>query len=208
MLRLFIIAVASLVSFQLSADDICSYKTYSWNTRDKRALKFTTVRKNYSELTEHEIDRFTGCSVCEQDQRIIDVPPLNPFKICHVLAPRIRKVLTNLIAQDQFIYKVTGCRAGLTRGDIDGQGFRTRFSNHSFGIALDINVDQNGLYENCLNFDDKCTLIRGGRWNPSQEGALTEDSDIVLTLKAAGLKWGGHILGNQKDFMHFSPTGY
>ncbi|MDQ7050893.1 MAG: hypothetical protein Q9M92_15725 [Enterobacterales bacterium] len=51
-------------------------------------------------------------------------------------------------------------------------------------------------------------MRKGGAWNPSQEGSLTRDHPIVLELKKAGFKWGGEIQGKQKDFMHFSPTGY
>jgi len=37
---------------------------------------------------------------------------------------------------------------------------------------------------------------------------LKQDQAIVKELVNSGLKWGGEIKGWQKDFMHFSPTGY
>lgn len=96
----------------------------------------------------------------------------------------------------------------MTKGDVDALGHRTRFSNHSFGIAIDINEQQNGLYDRCIRFGPACRLRRGGVWNPDQAGSLTRDSPVVKALGQIGLKWGGAIEGRQKDFMHFSPSGY
>ena len=96
----------------------------------------------------------------------------------------------------------------MTKGNIDSLGNRTQFSNHSFGVAIDINEEQNGLYDHCVSFGPACRLRRGGIWKPDQVGSLTPDSPIVEGLKGMGLKWGGQIEGDQKDFMHFSPSGY
>jgi hypothetical protein len=97
---------------------------------------------------------------------------------------------------------------GKTRGDVDANGVRTEFSNHSFGIALDINPGSNGLYENCIVFNQDCRLIRGGHRDPARAESLHAGSNIVRAIEDIGLKWGGEIDGKQKDFMHFSPTGY
>lgn len=59
-----------------------------------------------------------------------------------------------------------------------------------------------------LSSGGHCRLIRGGDWIPTREGALTENSVIVEAVKSIGLEWGGKIPGKQKDFLHFSPTGY
>jgi hypothetical protein len=97
----------------------------------------------------------------------------------------------------------------MTRGDADADGNRTLFSNHSFGIALDINEGHNGLYDQCLQFDGNCRLLRGGAWQPGVDPfSLSGDGIIVQALQSLGLSWGGEIAGRQKDFMHFSPTGY
>ena len=96
----------------------------------------------------------------------------------------------------------------MTRGKVDAESNRTQFSNHSFGIALDINDEQNGLYGQCFSFGPQCKLRKGGPWRPDQFASLVEDGDIVQSMKALGFKWGGEIQGRQKDFMHFSPTGY
>jgi hypothetical protein len=106
------------------------------------------------------------------------------------------------------IFSVVGYRVGMTRGNFDALGNRTRFSNHSFGIAIDINEQQNGLYDRCITFGPACRLRRGGNWIPGQEGSLTPESPVVKAMKRIGMKWGGEIEGHQKDFMHFSPSGY
>jgi len=136
------------------------------------------------------------------------MPPLSPFRVCKVFAPVVRKTLLNLIQQGEPIYEVVGYHVGRTRGKIDVDGNRTKFSNHSYGIAIDINPQLNGLYDHCVRFGPNCRLIRGGPWRPGQPGTLTSESPIVKAMKAAGFRWGGEIEGNQKDFMHFSITGY
>jgi hypothetical protein len=95
-----------------------------------------------------------------------------------------------------------------SRGAADGNGNRIGFSNHSFGTAIDINPEQNGLYDNCITFGPQCRLLRGGEWRPGTPGTLDKNGDIVTLFKQAGFQWGGEIVGKQKDFMHFSLTGY
>lgn len=186
----------------------CSYTTYKWNVAQRKAVKHERVSHSYAEVQETERDVATGCTVCEQDQVDVQLPGITPFKMCRHLAGTVAPALSRLIAQGQPIYKVIAYRVGMTRGDIDAAGNRTRFSNHSFGIALDINDEQNGLYDQCTRFGPQCRLIRGGPWSPSRTGSWTEDSPVVHSMQDLGFKWGGHIKGKQKDFMHFSPTGY
>lgn len=186
----------------------CSYSTYKWNVNEKKVVDFERVSHSYYQLEDREIDAVTGCTVCEEDQRILQIGNLPPIKICKSLYPRIQSTLNQLINQEEVILKLVGYRVGMTRGDVDSDGNRTLFSNHSFGIAIDINDEQNGLYENCLVFGPNCNLRKGGEWHPDNHGSLTEQSMIVIELRDIGLKWGGKILGHQKDFMHFSPTGY
>ncbi len=83
------------------------------------------------------------------------------------------------------------------------------FSNHSYGIAIDINTDHNGLYGNCVEFGPQCQLIRGSLWRPGVDPySLQLNGLVVKKLKEIGFKWGGEIKGKQKDFMHFSLSGY
>jgi hypothetical protein len=210
-LTVFIIALAFISGGEVRAEGdpkTCTYKTYKWNVYLRQAVEVETVRQPYSDLRPDEIDPATGCTVCEEDQATIWIPPLAPFRVCKKLAPQIRAVLQDVISAGELIHEVEGYRVGKTRGDPDGDGNRTKFSNHSYGIAIDINPQQNGLYDRCLRFDPHCRLIRGGPWRPEQPGTLTADGTVVKTMKAAGFRWGGEIQGKQKDFMHFSPSGY
>lgn len=192
----------------VASPDICSYSTYQWNVVEKRAVNRQRIEHSYSQLELHEVDPLTGCTVCEQDQVTIKLEGIAPFKVCHVLAAEVKQILQQQLAQGQYLDKVVGYRVGMTKGPLDGSGSRTQFSYHSFGIALDINEQYNGLYDNCLSFDSRCRLLRGGRWDPRHPGSLSRDHPLVRAFKRMGLKWGGEIAGKQKDFMHFSPYGY
>ncbi|MBL4794865.1 MAG: M15 family metallopeptidase [Pseudomonadales bacterium] len=171
-------------------------------------MNFQTVQHAYFQVSDAERDEYTGCTVCEEDQVEVEIVPLAPFKICRYLAPELVPILRELVTGDEPLYTVVGYRVGKTRGKIDSDGNRTIFSNHSYGISIDINQQQNGLYDNCEKFDQYCRLIRGGEWELGQLGSLSEESIIVRAMGEIGLQWGGRIKGKQKDFMHFSPTGY
>lgn len=186
----------------------CTYSTYQWNVNEKRAVNYRVVEKPYQQLTASEVDANTGCSVCQEDQVTIELPGVETFQICHLFAQSVTDTLIELQKHGQQINSVTGYRVGMTRGNPDPDGNRTGFSNHSFGIALDINAEHNGLYGNCLSFGSQCQLRRGGHWQPGHEASLTADSPTVVAMKGLGFKWGGEIQGWQKDFMHFSLTGY
>ena len=191
-----------------SAGEQCTYSTYKWNVNIRKAVEPRMVSKPMSELTDAEKDKETGCTVCLEDQVQLSFPGLKPFLICRKLAPRVEQIINELQRQHAPLKDVVGYRVGMTRGNPDKNGNRTGFSNHSFGVALDINTGQNGLYENCFKVSPACRLIKGGRWDPKQELSLTADSLIVRLFRQHGFKWGGEIAGQQKDFMHFSPTGY
>lgn len=190
------------------ASQQCTYSTYKWNVHSRKTVEPRKVSKPVEELTATETDKETGCTVCEEDQVTMTFPGLRPFKVCKRLAPSVEKIIAELQRQHAPLLDVVGYRVGMTRGNTDKAGNRTVFSNHSFGVALDINTAQNGLYENCVSFNSSCRLRKGGPWNPKQESSLTKDSLIVAEFKKNGFKWGGEIAGQQKDFMHFSPTGY
>ncbi|MBN1377669.1 MAG: M15 family metallopeptidase [Gammaproteobacteria bacterium] len=198
-----------LLTFSVLAANQCTYSTYKWNTISRSAVEYRRIEKAYSQLLPYEVDAATGCSVCEQDQVEIELNGTNAFKVCRVLAGPLRTALLDVIDKGVPIEKIIGYRVGMTRGDIDEKGNRTQFSNHSFGIAIDINPDQNGLYDHCVEYNSECRLIKGGAWLPDiDKRSLTENSVVVKALEKIGLKWGGEIAGKQKDFMHFSPTGY
>jgi hypothetical protein len=209
---LFAVSV-SCIPFAASAQErpvqsSCSYEMRVWNVKLRNSGPIVKVNHTYKELTPDEVDPVSGCTVCTEDQSRITIPPLAPFFICYKFASAIQSVMKNLIEKDQSIYTVEGYRVIKSSGPVDHNGNRTGFSNHSFGTAIDINPELNGLYENCVAFNPDCRLLRGGEWRPGVPGALEKNSDIVRNLKQVGFLWGGEIAGRQKDFMHFSLTGY
>lgn len=186
----------------------CTYVVQTWNVNLKSSGQKKAVRHPYEDVTPEEQDALTGCTVCSEDQETISIPPLPPFSVCRKLAQRVRMAVRDLTSKGEVLHVVEGYRVIRSRGAIDREGNRTEFSNHSFGTAIDINPGQNGLYDNCLTFGPQCRLLRGGEWKPGVPGTLARNGDIVSLFKQAGFKWGGEIAGNQKDFMHFSLTGY
>ena len=192
----------------LAAEKQCTYSTYRWNTNLKKAVDIKQVKRPYSSLKSYEIDPQTGCTLCQEDQVSISIGKIKPFRVCKVFANAIHQELSKLINSGEVINKVIGYRVGRTKGDVDSFGNRTQFSNHSFGTAIDINDRQNGLYDRCVTFGSHCRLIKGGQWKPDDKASLTAKSPIVSSMKKLGFKWGGEIKGKQKDFMHFSLSGY
>lgn len=189
--------------------ETCTYQSTTWSTTRRTVVDARTVRKPYGKLGKDEVDPGgTGCTVCEEDQELVELPGLEPMRVCWRLAPKVREILAGLIERGEPIRELRGYKVIRSRGAIDAKGNRTGFSNHSFGAAVDINRSLNGLYDGCVNWGPKCRLNQGGKWRPGTPGTLTADSAIVKAMKEAGFRWGGEIAGTQKDFMHFSPTGY
>ncbi len=186
----------------------CSYQVSKWNVELRRSVDVESIRHSYDSLNHEEIDILTGCTVCEEDQVLIDIPPLEPFHICYQYADKVREAFKELVRSNETILSVRGYKVIRSKGPVDAEGNRTRFSNHSYGTAIDVNRKLNGLYDNCIKFGPECRLLHGGRWNPEIPGTLVVGGRIVETLKGIGFKWGGEIKGKQKDFMHFSFSGY
>lgn len=186
----------------------CTYEVYNWNIHKKKAVNNKKVAHPYSELTAEEKDPESGCTVCLEDQELVTVGKIEPFYVCKKISGAVRAALEKLLAEGRPVLEVVAYRPGKTKNPLAKNGDRQGFSNHAYGTALDINRSRNGLYDNCFRFGPGCRLLQGGRWKPDAEGALTKDSAIVKELGEAGFKWGGEIEGKQKDFMHFSKSGY
>lgn len=186
----------------------CVYTTWEWNTQTRQSENHRRVDKPYDALTSAERDPASSCTVCEADQVTIKIAGIDPFRMCSAVADGVRKALTAVVASGFEIRSISAYRVGRTRGPVDKAGRRTGFSNHSFGTAIDLNAAHNGLYGNCVTFGTACTLRRGGEWRPSNPLSVTRGSVAYRALIEAGFKWGGEIKGRQKDFMHFSLSGY
>ncbi|MCP4471401.1 MAG: M15 family metallopeptidase [Gammaproteobacteria bacterium] len=205
-----LIAVILLINAASAAgeDRYCTYSTYKWNAYQRSAVEFEEVSKLYSDLTPEEIDTQTDCSICREDQVSVLIAGKHSVQVCKHIAPSIESALSLATNAGQEIEEIRGYRVGMTKGALDGEGNRTQFSNHSFGTAIDVNPQNNGLYENCIDFGAHCILRKGGEWAKDHRLSLHAQSPVVIEMKLSGFKWGGEIQGKQKDFMHFSYSGY
>jgi hypothetical protein len=192
----------------IEASEFCTYSTWSWNVNQKRVVNNEKISKSKSKLSPEEKGTIPGCSVCEEDQREIRLPGVAPFKVCQIFHSQFQAALQKALNQGFPIYSVSAYRVGKSKGAVNAQGERTEFSNHSYGTAIDINSELNGLYDQCEKFSPACRLVRGGNYNENTLGAITSKSSIYSSMREIGFKWGGEIAGRQKDFMHFSTTGY
>lgn len=205
-----LIPFESIASDRSNRPDTCTYSVSVWNTVAGKVTRTIEVKKKYSTVAGRERDRFEpSCTACIEDQTEINVPGIESFYVCSVIADKVKTALIQLINQGEPIISVSGYRPVLSKGILNSNGERTELSNHSFGTAIDINRMQNGLYNNCFKWGPQCELVLGGPWRPGViTGSLSPEGKIVQRLKSLGFKWGGEIEASQKDFMHFSFSGF
>jgi hypothetical protein len=203
--------------------ETCTYRTYSWSVEERRAVNRERVEKPYDEVDDDERDPTDPrCTVCLEDQSEIDpallgLEGLEPFRVCYAYRNAIEDALRRIAESGDFeIVEITGYRVGRTRGRVV-DGLRTEWSNHSFGTAIDINADYNGLYGSC-DVDEVtpeslagCRRRVGGDWDPASHPRRTVVRGGVVYeafTGELGWRWGGEIEGATRDMMHFSLTGY
>lgn len=76
-----------------------------------------------------------------------------------------------------------------------------KLSHHSYGVAIDINVNENYSHRGS-------TVYAGSFWNPSKsQYSIPKNGVLEKAFAAKGWKWGGNWSGNYQDYMHFSFTG-
>tara|TARA_R110000868_G_scaffold117600_12_gene312383 strand:- start:326 stop:910 length:585 start_codon:yes stop_codon:yes gene_type:complete len=186
---------------------VCEYSATVWNVAARKSVRTIKIFKPYSSITKKERGPF-GCTPCLVDQVDIELPFVKSFKACKFIAEKIKSALSNAHYAGFPIYEVEGYRASYSKGKPDQLKNRTELSNHAFGTAIDVNTNHNGLYDKCVQWSSDCRLIKGGKRDLSKQETITENSPLYYEMKRIGLKWGGEIQGLQKDFMHFSETGY
>lgn len=191
----------------ITAEERCRYEVTVWSAVERRTTRTIRVDKPRSALGADEIGPL-GCTPCREDQ--VEVPLTNgrSVTLCRAIAADVARALEGALAEGAVIETILGYRPSMSRGHADENGERTLLSNHAFGVALDVNEAWNGLYQDCPTWGESCLLMKGGAWQPADPRGLRRRSPLVVALGEAGLKWGGAIEGTQKDFMHFSPTGY
>jgi hypothetical protein len=189
------------------AAEQCHYSYSVWNVKARKSLTRKEVVKPYAELTAKEQGPL-GCTPCEEDQESILLSNGLKFKACRQASGAVRRALEAALSKGQRIVSIVGYRPQVSRGPVDPQGNRTELSNHSFGVAVDLNEEHNGLYERCPVWSPDCRLRKGGPYRPGTDPlSLTPDGPAVTELKKEGFLWGGLLEGLQKDFMHFSTAG-
>jgi len=202
----FLFLCVIFVSFEMIAKE-CRYKATVWNAKEKKVVEQINVVKSYDRLSPKEFGPF-GCTPCEIDQVSLNLPFHAPIKVCRHIASKVERVLIQAYEEGYEITSIIGYRPGLSKGPLDSNGNRTEFSHHSFGTAIDINPQHNGLYGNCQTWNPNCKLLKDGKRIEGHPLTITKNSPLVHLMREIGLKWGGVIKGDQKDFMHFSHNGY
>ena len=82
--------------------------------------------------------------------------------------------------------------------------FRSTWSNHAYGLAVDVNPTENP-YVGCGMTRDKEALSYLDR-SRVRRGMV--HAPIVSAFTAVGWGWGGAWSGSTKDYMHFSWNGH
>jgi len=95
------------------------------------------------------------------------------------------------------------CRQAVPSPCTGGSGTGT-WSNHAYGLAVDINPRENP-YVGCGQSNDPTaqSYRDRSRKRPGMIGGRT-----VRAFANAGWGWGGSWSGNTKDYMHFSHNGH
>jgi len=82
-----------------------------------------------------------------------------------------------------------------------------RWSQHSFGAAIDLNPIQNPyVTEAGISPSAGKAYARSSARRPTVKGLITSDSAVTRAFRAAGWEWGGDWT-SPKDYQHFSAAG-
>ena len=184
----------------------CTYTYTVWNTAQRRSVRAVPVDKPRASLTADERGPF-GCTPCTEDQIELEGVPGLPVTVCRHVAPKIARALRQAVEAGARISSLLGYRPSMSRGPADARGERTLLSLHAYGVAVDVNAEHNGLYDHCPAWGASCRLIKGGPWQPGHPLSLSADHPVVRAFADQGFRWGGALDGDQKDFMHLSPSG-
>jgi hypothetical protein len=95
------------------------------------------------------------------------------------------------------------CRQAVPSPCSGGSGTGT-WSNHAYGLAIDLNPVENP-YVGCGMTRDKKALSYLDR-SRHRPGMVTPA--VVAAFASVGWGWGGSWSGSTKDYMHFSFNGH
>jgi len=88
---------------------------------------------------------------------------------------------------------------------VTARGPGSTWSQHAFGLAVDINPIENPY----VTFDGYVRNIHARRYRDrslGRPGMILPGDVVVRAFAAIGWRWGGYWTGD-KDYMHFSLTG-
>jgi hypothetical protein len=80
----------------------------------------------------------------------------------------------------------------------------TSWSNHAYGLAVDLNTVENPYVGCGQSRDPKAQRYRDR--SRHRRGMVTRQ--VVAAFASVGWGWGGSWTGNTKDYMHFSINGH
>jgi len=86
----------------------------------------------------------------------------------------------------------------------NGNASGTHWSNHAYGLALDLNPVENP-YVGCGMTRDRTAVSYLDRSN-MRKGMVTPA--VIRAFASVGWGWGGSWTGDTKDYMHFSYNGH
>lgn len=113
------------------------------------------------------------------------------------LAADVQKALQK--AQDQGFKVYSAAGYSYRQMNNGGSG---KLSHHSYGVAIDINPNENYSRSGSRVF-------AGSFWDPSKsEFSIPRNGALVNAFREIGWSWGGNWSGNYQDYMHFSYTGH
>jgi hypothetical protein len=83
-------------------------------------------------------------------------------------------------------------------------GSKTAWSEHAYGLAIDLNPFQNPYLSGRTIIPGQAGAYR--ERTPARAGMNTPGSLPVRAFRSIGWEWGGTYT-SKKDYMHFSATG-
>lgn len=115
----------------------------------------------------------------------------NVYIECHKnIAETMKCIMNELLEVPE--YKRTPIK------DIGMYNYRDGYSNHTCGVAVDINWNENAEMTNSGR------ITCGSYWKPGVDiYSIPADSEMVRIFKKYGFGWGGEWT-SKKDYMHFS----
>jgi D-alanyl-D-alanine carboxypeptidase len=110
---------------------------------------------------------------------------------------------SSAIPKDNDVTGAFDCRQAVPSPCVGGNGTGS-WSMHAFGLAVDINPQENP-YVGCGQSRDPATkpFFNRSRHRP---GMVT--GRVIAAFSSIGWGWGGAWAGNTKDYMHFSSSGH